>query len=157
MNNDVSPKVETTTRSKILGFLGTILCFLIGLAVIIGVKSCIRDSGMPDAFKDAKTLLEKEGFSIRYMDDESKIREKFSELDVDAYGVTEVLIALDEDTEDFFIVAYCDDVTAAENLEFEFSYLLSFDDYLYYRGYTSKVNYRMVYFGHKDIISALLK
>ncbi len=157
MNDDVSTK-NAIIKAKALKVLQTILCFLIGLAVVLGVKSCIRNVGMPDDFKEAKKLLKKEGFSkIRYLDDEDKIDDLFDELDVDGDGVREVLAAYNNDSEDFFFVLYCDDVSCAKEVLDEFSWALAMDDILYHRGYAVEISYRTVYFGHEDLISELIR
>jgi hypothetical protein len=156
MNNEAPTKENATLKSKIMTTLGYALCFLIGVIIVLSVKSCMRGMSMPEDFKDAKKLLEKEDFSCKYLDEEDEIEDLFKELDVDSKGVTEVLIAFDEDSEDLFLIAHCDDVEMAKDLENELAWELAADDYLYYRGYTIKVNYRMVYFGHNDLIDVLL-
>ncbi|MBR4296266.1 MAG: hypothetical protein IKT56_05470 [Clostridia bacterium] len=157
MNNNVSTPESVFTKANLYKILSYALCFLLGLAIVIGVKSCARNASMPEAFKEAKSLLKNEGYSIRYIDSETKIEDLLNELDINANGVNKILIAFHENSEDMFLIAYCDDVSTAEDLEFELSWELAKDDYLYYRGYTIKVNYRTVYFGHTDIISTLLK
>ena len=62
----------------------------------------------------------------------------------------------DEDTEDFFLIVCCDDVAMANELEFQLAWEVGSDDYLYYRGYTTKINYKTVYLGHEDLIVTLL-
>ena len=84
------------------------------------------------------------------------MEELFDMLDLDAKGVKEVLGAYDEDTDDLFLIICCDDISVANSLEDELAWKLEGDNYLYNRGYTIKVNYRTVYFGHKDLIATLL-
>lgn len=133
------------------------VCFLIGLAIVLGVKSCMKNAGMPEDFKDAKKLLKNEGFSdIKYTDDEDKIDDLFDEIDIDDDGVSEVLAALNKKSGDLFIVAYCDSTSAAEDLMNEFAWEIAGDDELYENGYTARVNYRTVYFGHEDLVSELI-
>ena len=156
MNNDTPTKENLTTKYKVMKILGYAICFLIGLAIVLGVKSCMKSLGMPEEFKEAERLLKKEGFSCRYLNEEEDFIDLFDELDLDVKGAVEVLVALDEDSEDLFLIVCCDDVSSAKDLEFDLAWELAEDDYLYYRGYTTEVNYRTVYFGHKDLISALL-
>ena len=155
MNNDNTTK-ENATKTKIMEILSYALCFLIFLAIVIGVKSCIKNSSMPEEFKEAKKLLKKEGFSCRYLDEEEDFEELFDDLGFDPEGVTEVLIAYDENSEEMFLIACCEDVSSAKNLEFDLAWEIAGDKYLYNMGYTTKVNYRTVYFGHKDLIAAIL-
>ena len=156
MSNDSTTEKNATTKAKALNILGYALCFLVGLAIILGVKSCVKSLSMPEEFKEAEKILKKEGFSCRYLDEEEDFEDLFDELDINAEGAVEVLVAFDEDSEDLFLITCCDDVSAAKDLEFELAWELAGDDYLYNRGYTTKVNYRTVYFGHKDLIAALL-
>ena len=156
MDNDGTTKKNATAKSKALNILGYALCFLVGLAIILGVKSCVKSLSMPKEFKDAEKILEKEGFSCRYLDEEEDFEDLFDELGIDAEGAVDVLVAFGEDSEDWFLITYCDDVSAAKDLEFELAGELAGDDYLYNRGYTTKVNYQTVYFGHKNLIDALL-
>ena len=156
MNNDNTTKETVTPKSKIMNVLGYGLCFLIAFAVLIGVKSCMKKLGMPEEFKEAEKLLKKEGFACRYLDDEEDFEDLFDELDLDSEGVEEVLFAFNEDSEDFFLIAYCDGVTTAKSLEFDVAWEIAGDDYLYNIGYSTKVKYRIVYCGHKDLIAALL-
>lgn len=155
MNNDSTTK-NITTKAKALNILGYALCFLVGLAIILGVKSCVRSLSMPEEFKEAEKDLKKEGSSCRYLDEEEDLEELFDMLDLDAKGVKEVLGAYDEDTDDLFLIICCDDISVANSLEDELAWKLEGDNYLYNRGYTIKVNYRTVYFGHKDLIATLL-
>ena len=158
MNNDVSTKESSGVKSGVLKILGYVLCFIIGLAIVLGVKSCVKKSGMPEDFKEAEKILKREGFSqIRYLNDEEKIEEMLQELDIDAVGINEVLVAYDEDSEDCFFVLYCEDVSSAEEVLDEFIWILAKDDYLYYRDYGTESTYRTVYFGHKDLISEMIE
>ena len=155
MNTETSFNENSTAKNKFIKMLGYALCLLIGFVIVLGVKSCIKDVNMPEEFKKAEKLLKREGFSCRYLDEKDEIKDLFDELDFDANGATEVLIAFDESSEDLFLIVYCDDVLAAQELESEFAWEIAGDDYLYYRGYTTKANYKTVYFGHKDLIESL--
>ena len=156
MNSETQAKENVTAKSKIINILGYALCLLIGLVILFSIKSCIKSMSMPEELKRAEKLLEKEGFSCRYSDDEDEIKDLFDEIDIDADGATEVLFAFDEDTEDFFLIVCCDDVAMANELEFQLAWEVGSDDYLYYRGYTTKINYKTVYLGHEDLIVTLL-
>ena len=156
MNNDSTTEKNTTAKTKSLNILGYALCFLVCLAIILGIKSCVKNLSMPEEFKDAEIFLKKEGFSCRYLDEEEDFKDLFDELDIDAEGAVDVLVAFDEDSEDLFLITYCDDVSATKDLEFELAWEIAGDDYLYNKGYTTKVDYRTVYFGRKDLIAALL-
>ena len=156
MNNDSTPEKNATAKPKALKILGYAVCFFVTLAIILGVKSCVKNLGMPEEFKDSKKILEKEGYSCRYLDAEEDFEDLFDELDIAAEGAEEVLVAYDEDSEDWFLITCCDDISAAKDLEFELAWELAGDDYLYNRGYDTRVNYRTVYFGHRDLIDAIL-
>ena len=156
MINDSTTEKKATTKAKALKILGYVLCFFVALAIILGVKSCVKSLGMPEELEEAEKFLKKEGFSCRYLDEEDDLEGLFNELDLDAEGVKEALIAYDEDTDDLFLIVCCDDISVATSLENDLAWELAWDDYLYYRGYSVKVNFRTVYFGHKDLIAALL-
>ena len=156
MNNDTTTEKNETTKAKVLNILGYGLCFLVVLAIILGIKSCVKGFSMPKELKEAEKVLKKEGFSCRYLDEEDELEEFFDELDLDAEGVEEALVAYDEDTDDLFLIVCCDDVSVANSLEDELAWELAGDDYLYYRGYSVKVDFRTVYFGHEDLIVDLL-
>ena len=152
MSNDTTEKNATL---KALGILGYALCFIVGLAIILGVKSCVKSLSMPEELKEAEKLLKREGFSCRYLNEEDDLEEVFNVLDLDAEGVEEALVAYDEDTDDLFLIICCDDIYVAQSLEDDLAWEIAWEDYLYYRGYSVKVNYRTVYFGHKDLIAAI--
>ena len=63
MNNDSTTK-NITTKAKALNILGYALCFLVGLAIILGVKSCVRSLSMPEEFKEAEKDLKKRAFLV---------------------------------------------------------------------------------------------
>ena len=157
MNNDNTTQTNETTTPKVPKFIVYALCFLLAFAIMLGVKSCTQSLSIPDEFKPAETLLKKEGFSCKYLGDEDDFEELFEVLDLDTRGVNEVFGAFDEDTDDFFLIICCDDVQTAKDVEYDLACDLVTDNYLYYRGYTTKVDYKTVYFGHRDLISAILK
>ena len=70
MNNDSTTEKNATAKAKALNILGYALCFLIALAIILGVKSCVKSLSMPEEFKEAEKILKKEGFSCKYLDEE---------------------------------------------------------------------------------------
>ena len=155
MNRNSTNEKNATTKAIFMKMFEYALCFLIGFAVILGVKSCVKSLGRPVELKEAKELLKREGFSCKYIDEDA-LEDFFNELDFQAKGAEEALIAYDEDSGDYFFVVCCDDISSANNLEEEFAWELAVDDYLYYRGYIVKVSFRTVYFGHKDLITELL-
>ena len=157
MDNNGYVKDGINIKNKISKILSYLLCFVIGLAIVIGVKSCINNISMPKDFKDAKKLLKDEGFQVKYSNKDKDIDSLFDELDMDADGITEVLVAYDEKSDDLFLIIHCDDRSSADEILDDLAWEIAKDDSLYYREYTVKASYKTVYFGHKDLISELTK
>ncbi len=141
------------TKEKI----GSIICTLLAIAILIGVKSCANANDMSESMKEAKSFLKDQGYKVRVENDADDIAEMMKDIfDIEPEGIEELLLAYHEQAEDMFLILQCTDTISADSMEFaliDFAILENMD----YSGYTVERSYTTIYLGHKDLVKDLNK
>ncbi len=142
------------SKEKIKKALLYIVGFIVSMAIVLGVKGCLKNTNMPEEFKDAKKILREVGFSsIKYTNTEKDLYELFEILEIDAVGVEEALVGYNDSAEEMFIILRCDSTLHANETEWEMvSLAVNSSD-----SYTVKKEYTFIYFGNKELVSKILK